>query len=495
MSQHPKRRQPAATTPTPQKRHPRLARESAFPPVTGTGYLTYPDGTRIECDFRLTRRSAGGTSLRCERAIDPGKMGMVMFGGPMPDRFHGEAADGTIVTVEGGMILHDESRIDMRDAEKSFLQYDCTNAALRMVTPDRRGDLRASFAMVNLVFDAAERVDYTTAAGHEGWRRARTTLALGNRAVTLTQLGDYKTRVERLKARGGNIVTTIAEATATSPEDLRVLVEEINDLGYLLTLATSNPVSCATYTAWNAASRRRICTETFDPPEKSYGGLPLARRNDAGEFKTFIEATYPVYRARRDEYQLGRVAHARVDAVAGGFLETRALLTSVLVEFLANAYATRNGYTTPLAPERFRGILPTLRETVGKAIRNEVPEADAETIERLVAGVGGLNNAGFRDRLRFTADRLGTGITADDIKAVILTRQRLAHEMRFANQRVEHRQWNEYRRVLHVADRIILRLLDYTGPYTNVETLERAVLANPHAVTDGLTKEPRVQSL
>ena len=68
---------------------------------------------------------------------------------------------------------------------------------------------------------------------------------------------------------------------------------------------------------------------------------------------------------------------------------------------------------------------------------------------------------------------------------MIATRHRLAHQMRFASERGGHRQWNEYRRLLHVADRIVLRLLDYAGPYTNVETLEPAVLGPPIVVQDG----------
>jgi hypothetical protein len=104
-----------------------------------------------------------------------------------------------------------------------------------------------------------------------------------------------------------------------------------------------------------------------------------------------------------------------------------------------------------------------------------LPDVDQPRIERMLAGVSRLNDAGLRDRLEYTCRELGTGVTDNDIKVIMRTRQRLAHRMKFDGS--EHREyWNEYKRVLHAADRIVLRLLDYVGPYINVQTLERAVI-------------------
>lgn len=101
-------------------------------------------------------------------------------------------------------------------------------------------------------------------------------------------------------------------------------------------------------------------------------------------------------------------------------------------------------------------------------------------IDRMVAGVNRFNDAGLRDRLTFTCHKLSTGITNEEIRAVLATRQGLAHRMSLGRERSEY--WDDYRRVLHVADRIVLRLLNYAGPYTNVQTLQSAVLT---------AKEPR----
>jgi hypothetical protein len=57
--------------------------------------------------------------------------------------------------------------------------------------------------------------------------------------------------------------------------------------------------------------------------------------------------------------------------------------------------------------------------------------------------------------------------------------------MRFTSDRGGHRQWNECRRVSTWRIGSVLRLLDYHGPYTNDETLDRAVLSPPIAVQNG----------
>ena len=443
--------------------------------LSGIGVLTYPDDARVECAFRLTRRSAVGVALKCSDLPLEYIAGVALGGGPPPIRFRGESNSGHVVTIEHGMSMLDYL-IDIRDTERSFLTYACTNSTV-VAAPLKTAitSLQVSFALVNLVFYAHRPVDY---ADGRGCRLGLTSISLNGRTITLRQLDDYDARHRRLRTNGSNIITTVAEAIATDRDDLLSLVEQIDRMSSLLTLGTGNSVSWATYTARDATTGHRVCTETRHPPSKSYGGLPLAPRASA-DFKAFIESTYPAYCERAEIYQLARVAHARVDAVVGGFLETRALLTCVLIEFLANAYASHNGYTAPVSSERFTAILPKLRTQVRDSLVALLPGVDTPTIERMVNGVSRFNDAGLRDRLRFTARGLDTGISDDDIKAVLATRQKLAHQMTFGSQRAGY--WNEYRRALHVADRIVLRLLDYVGPYTNVETLDRAFLGATEA--------------
>lgn len=445
------------------------ARPTMFRRVFGTGTLQYEHGTQVPCRFKL---SAGGVevSLRCDHVSQEHVAVETIGGRPGPISFRGESANGLTVSITGGMLLTDW-RIAAQSDGESFLTYECTNALMEAAQTAGEQELAVSFALANIVFPAVETVHR---AGGRGWRKGRTTFDIEGRTITLTQPDDYNARVNRLRANGGHVITAVAQATAADRSDLLALVLQVNLLGSVLTLATSNAVSWVSYTARNAATRRRVRTETRYPSRKPYGPLPLAPQQNPADFKRFVEVTFPAYVERETMYQLGRVAHARVDAVAGGFLEARGLLTCVLAEFLANVYTAQHGYASPVPRERFRNILPTLRERVTATLRELLPEADASTIDRMVGGVSRFNDAGLRDRLRFASAQLGAGISDDDIKAVLSTRRTLAHEMSFEGERTEY--WTQYRRALHVADRILLRMLNYRGAYTNVETFSESMI-------------------
>jgi hypothetical protein len=192
----------------------------------------------------------------------------------------------------------------------------------------------------------------------------------------------------------------------------------------LLTLATGSKVVTLGHTA-QTPSGRFAAGHHVSPPTRPFSIFPLIDIQAADTLKQFVETTFDTYRALETDYELGRLIDARVDAISGGFLETRTLMAGVLTDYLAGRYATIHGYSA----------------------------------------------GSFEERLGFMVKRICPGIRGKDLSRFIKSRDNLAHKMRFRTAD----KTREYREALHVVNRLILGLLGYTGPYIDCRTWSTVV--------------------
>jgi hypothetical protein len=149
-----------------------------------------------------------------------------------------------------------------------------------------------------------------------------------------------------------------------------------------------------------------------------YAGLALIDPGNLNETTTFLEQAYPLYISLKNKYGLENGIEAYLDAKREGvYLETRALVASVLLEFLSDKYVNKDG--------KFK-----------------------KNLESMLKGLGILTSNADLVRLK-------------DI------RNSLAHTASFiGNISEEHIQ--DYNFLIGMLDRIFLKILNYNGTFLDI---------------------------
>jgi hypothetical protein len=146
--------------------------------------------------------------------------------------------------------------------------------------------------------------------------------------------------------------------------------------------------------------------------------MPLIDSQNRNETATFIKQIYPSYISLKDKYSLEKGIEVYLDAKREGtYLETRALVAAVLLDFLTRRYVT--------------------------------------------------DPKGFRNNLEATLKGLEITASNDDLRRLNDIRNSLAHEASFiAN--ISKAYWPEYTFLLGMLDKIFLKILNYNGTFLDI---------------------------
>jgi hypothetical protein len=166
-----------------------------------------------------------------------------------------------------------------------------------------------------------------------GFRTALDTMQfqLGGRSASIMDVVNYDDVIKTLRAKRGVAITAFLQTTAVSREDLEPLRQDVTRLCALLTLATGCKVACVAEEARNAAGQI-VGGCRNSPPTRPFSTFVLIDTRNMTALARFIEQTFGSYKALETDYEMGRLIDARVDAITGGFLETRTLMAGVLAD-------------------------------------------------------------------------------------------------------------------------------------------------------------------
>lgn len=381
------------------------------------GILDYGDGREVRCSFEIRQHGNADVYLQCQH--DREDWMHLEFEDPQaaPLRLRGMTRDGRPIVLDGGLT---PVRVRL-GSEGHAITYFCGGPHAARLTDEWEGPALARFALTNLLF-RGRRVAAPDA-------RRGLSVDIAGRRIALLQVPEYTELEGALKESHGIEVTCHAEVSISGRQDLEEAVEAVDRLTYLLTLATGTVVSWTAYDVVDAAgvSLREVVRSAVTKP---YAGPSLIDTRDANVLGVFLESLYAEYLRLDPTYQLARVIHARTDVNGGGFLETRAFATAVLLEYVVGTYLRAN--MSPQPAKR-----PSLRR-----------------------------------RVMAVCDALRVAATEDEVRAAVTTRNALAHEMRFATSDSR----TEYAALAHLLDRILLRLLNYAGPYVDRRTFRIATM-------------------
>lgn len=326
-----------------------------------------------------------------------------------------------------------------------------------------------SFDIVNFLFIGTEVVNYQTEHG-EGGRLSRISLDLDDCAVILDQVSEYETVKNRLKARKGVEVTSTLTMRLSAQEDVDRVIEVAERIADIMTICRGTVISWVAYTVMDADGNS-VLTHLRNSVVKNCSPFPLIHDMPPESTREFLKSGYRAHRSLDAEYGLRRIARAYAETRGGPFLETRALLVSVLMEFLAATRARLECNAAIMPEPQFEDSIEDLVNAVESAVREVFPDLPRGQVQAMAAKTRGFNYRSFRSRINELVAWLDLDVSSDEIAQFIETRNSLAHNGLFPEGTEPVR---SFMTMMALLDRVLLRLLGYYGEYIDPETMELA---------------------
>lgn len=425
----------------------------------GTGAVTTPQGVATRCAFRAGQLQDGSILLGLRMGDSSQRTGA---------QFRGVASDGSELSADIGLMRYQrikQGRTFVVDAIHE------TNR-LTVTTVTRRQAHETRFGLTNLQLLGTETDGSLPLA-----------LPIDDRTVRLVirPLASYDAIMAQVKSARG--IEPTCEAVIDMSENVeRGKTEEIiNNLCYLLSVARGTKVNWIYLDEYDeegvlvarehhARVTKKWCPLALIDTVAGWGGVT----------RDFVEAAFPVFVSKRQRFQLdSMLIDAYLDGKAeGDYLQMRGVKLAVALEVLKAVYLRQDesmneGYILPV--EEFNKHATAIQ----KQFRCDLKTMgfDKATREGLIndGSIRGLNRLPFRLVIQSICKEIGFDPGGQVIKHFVAYRNSLIHNGRFycelpSSERAPRVKAlatpaQEYFFLLHFLDRLLLRLLGYSGPY------------------------------
>lgn len=430
-----------------------------FAEYEGAGVLRTEKGEDVNCRFRVFQLKDGLVVLLCDIVDGPFKYCAAL---DKPDSLMGNTSQGLVVRAEG--LFATNYLPSLRDQRSGT--YHAYLAKSLTVEFAQAGTIHAlGFALTNVTM-AVQESEITHPAG---------------RAI-LRCLDDYRDTVRHLKTVKGVDVTAellVDNATITAADTIA------DDICYLLSLARGTKVQWIARFGYSRTNRQ-LQWHHASRVTKKYCPFPSIDPRQVKDTDEFLQSAIPTYVIRRDEWNMASgLIDAYLDSKAeADYLETRGVELAVAMEMLKEAFLKVSGYQTLVRPEsEFTALAPHLKA----AIKDVLTAHDWTGSERatMYGNLAGLNRVSFRDIVTSMCKHLELELPGSDISLFVKCRNSLVHQGRFycKSATTMERQAvlphvtpaEEYLWLVHVMDRLFLRLVGYRGPYIDWSDIDNPV--------------------
>lgn len=435
------------------------------------GVLEFPDGRTAACDYSLTEEPGAVelTAVHPQRGWADAEASGAM---PPVDCFWAEHGD-TVLTLTG---LKQQNCAIGDSAAAGFKCRVRLQAA--EVGVHSSSDVRATPAtynaeIVNLIVNAPISTHWARPDGW-GWKHCILPMAVGGRHFTIRQVDNYSSIADTLRDDGGVAHTCSIRTRLADPSDSSEWEEVstiVSDICFLLTFACGRMVNWTRQYATTARGAH-LRGEARAAVTRPYRVMPLIDTRDGREVRRFIETCYPFFVQRRDAYSLRKVIHTRSDAANdASFMETRTLVAGALAEFLSSKYCENDGAAKA---QELRGSRGQRADAAKQALKGAaiINRGNLDAYQWASERLGQATGPTLKERLKIACEGLNVGASDEDIALVARSRHNLAHTLSWATSDLR----DEHRSVIHLVDRMLLRLLGYDGRYVNPETKELVAL-------------------
>ena len=422
----------------------------------GRGYLIDQSGERFYCGFALAQFGDGGVLMYCHsaRPLPP-----VKYQGW--DHFQGRTSQGLEVVVAGPLhatnVTFEGKKIEFCFIARSATIQHAQNETIRHVM----------YGITNFVFYPHPSMDI-----------------LINNPIGKIQVrprDGYREATERLGILKQTEVTCNFLLDVQPDIPLETYDEAISSICYLLSLSQGTKIQWVYRMAFGES--QRISTYHASHITKTYSTFRVIRSTDIPAIKMFVEQAYTeIVSGKYDTQSVWNVIDACLDAKADeDYLEARGAKLVVVMEMLKELFLATPDVDvkeTIIDGEIFERILPKIQDAIKEALKDDVDiERDKKHSLYQAGKLYALNRTSFRSMIKKFCSYIGLSIRKVDIELFVACRNSLVHQGRFycstATDEERQRcpplpdQISEYLFLLHFLDKVLLKLVGYSGSYVD----------------------------
>ncbi len=159
------------------------------------------------------------------------------------------------------------------------------------------------------------------------------TLEIAQRQIKLQWVLDYERVVAILSAQHGVQVTCTATSAIRDTTDIDSVIEIIDTLCDVMTVARGTLVSWTSFDVMVKDSK--LPYSRYNSVTRPFVGIGLISSNECQNTKLFLERGFSRCQDISPDFQVRKIARSFTETRTGAFLESRALLIFLLVEYIA----------------------------------------------------------------------------------------------------------------------------------------------------------------
>lgn len=437
---------------------------------SGQGHFHYHDGRKsASIPFWAGQSSGGHVILACQ------DIELDLDAGDRLESFMGETDSGLQFATSGRLRI-DSNGLRWKSEQGVFRRTLVIPASIAIGScPPPANLANVSYGLTNLMFQGTEGA---------AWDESQDVMSIPLRfpdsdhvfAAHLVRRPDYDAQESILRAVHGTVPTAELRLRLGPTLPLAGADDLASDLCRVLSVAKGTRVQWiyrhVADENWHAVSTQHVGQI---PASYSVAQVVGSATDDGPIMQRFIETAYPAYISKRHLYGLDfGILDAYLDAKADSdFADMKALKLVITMEALAHAHlrATHTEeFEMILSTSELQACRTTLKAAVKEALRSN--SVDASRSGRIANRVKELARRPFEEILERLFDGVGLDISREDRAAFAACRNSLAHNGQLWSSKTPRdpqchfrTQWEEYFFLESMANRVMLRLLDYDGPY------------------------------
>jgi len=420
----------------------------------GVGSLRSGNNRTLPCHFSIIQAPRGQIYAGCEMDT-PG-----LFTGldETIERLEGYLDDGRDIVAEVAMVTNTEMIHVPGEIHQRVTLY-CTS--LLVESDDApQGPVIFKFALSNLILVGTRGYVLERGGGAEE-HRLELTLAVDGFEVTIRPVDEYKSVVAQIRANRGNDVTCEATISTDSIGSYDTVIQLVNELCLLLTLARGCRVEWLYYDVITSDGK---VVRSFHRSAitKSFGTLELVASDPPEDTVDFVQRGYRVLRAKESKWQLRKAILTYTDAkIEGDYLEMRGLKMAVALEHIRGRFLTLRNRVNILSPNTFDRVVGSLVSAIRWLLPALFPTAKGDQLDLMAEHARGLNWYPFSRALSDLCGELGLQVNSRDRRRFLNIRNALVHTADFHPKLGSA--WEQYSFMMTFVGRILLAILEYDG--------------------------------
>lgn len=288
--------------------------------------------------------------------------------------------------------------------------------------------------------------------------------------ATIRPVENYDPVLKRLQVTKAIEATVEMEVNGTDADRCMAAAD---DICYVLSVARGTKVN------WISVSHEfgdKITRANYSSRiTKRYVPLPTIDYRNQHDTDEYLGIALKTYLDRRDKWALPKgLIDAYLDAKSeGDFLQVRGVKLVVAIETLKSVFVSATGRSEFISSKSdFAQIKQSLKDEVSRVLHQA--HWNKHQCSSLYRNLIGLNRVSFGEILREMLEYFALEVSAADQSLFLECRNSLVHNCKFYCESPDRRREGipphsnptaEFKWLVHLVDRLFLRLLGYRGPY------------------------------